>query len=111
MAKLCREPGCGRVIANNARHGRCEPHAAAFEAKKSAARDRANELSGRNRAEVRRAMRAAIRRDGRCLVCGATERLQAHFLYPDQEHTGNAADYETRCASCHGKTHPPRHRR
>lgn len=108
VAKICRHPGCGRVIPNDARHGRCAKHASGIDAKLNAKRASHNERTGRNRSAVRRAMRAAVKRDARCVVCGTTEKLQAHFLYPEREHSDNPDDYEARCPTCHGKVKHPR---
>lgn len=44
----------------------------------------------------------AIRRDGGCVVCGATERLEVHHVIPAAEGGPNVlANLETRCSRHH----------
>jgi hypothetical protein len=60
-----------------------------------------------------RRLKAAVHaRDGhRCRVCGSTRRLRLHHnRYDRVGHPREIEDCETRCETCHGRTHRPMRR-
>lgn len=97
---LC--PDCGELHFEAG--PRCARHQAEHDARDNRRRHAKQRAHGRDRRDVRRAMKAAIARDGACAYCGATEDLTAHL---DEElageHTTDPDDYTTACRSCHGR--------
>lgn len=94
---------CGRP----SRGTRCPEHQAPLTAADNARRAAKRKQQGKTTARVQRAMTAAKARDGRCMMCGTTEHLSAHFI-PGGIHTTNVRDYLTLCRRCHGKVDGPR---
>jgi hypothetical protein len=107
LGKVCRRSG---MVYVEKRCG-CQ-RCVAYRARDNVRRHAKQRAHGRDRRDVRRAMDAAIRRDGRCLTCGSTDDLTAH-LDPALagHHTTDPADYSTACRSCHGRLDAPRARR